>query len=803
MKTYLFALFVLLIINNGIYSQDSAGYQLPDIEIGELIDYQKTPYELMDKDHEKLVFLYPRTYKRIDEIATDKVNLAGLRINPLHTNYIYDIKYRYFDNDEIIEIEGIPDNAKFNEFTWSPDHNKIAFTNTAGECVELWCYDFLTKKLYQKLKINLNPNTGRSFSWFKDSKSLLVKVYPSHQKVENENTRPKETVKPLFFFNDNSSAKQAKTYSNLLQNREDELIFENAVTSELYKVNLNGDSTIWLNKDSYIAVNISPDGEYVLATTLNKPYSHKVPYTRFERKSVVYDKKGNFIHQAEHKPTSENLPRGSMAVSMGKRFLSWRSDKPSTLFWVEALDEGDPAEKTEFRDALFESDKPFNGKPVNLINLTGRFNRIIWGNANKAVVYTSWPDKSRIKAVLFDPSNRSSDPVVLEDRNSRDIYSNPGSFDQQLNQYNRLVLNIKNNEAFLKGQGYKKDKKQPFIDKINLETLEKERIFESDFDKTASIVSINNITDNGDIIIRLESRSEYPNLYMYNINSRKSPVPLTSFQSPFKNIDGIIKKRIEYKRADGLELSGMLYLPPGYDPERPEKLPLFMWAYPQDFKDRKSVVQTAFYENEFTYIAFPSPIYWVTKGYAVFDEVTFPVINENGEYPNDTFVEQIVSNAEAAITALDSLGFVDKNRTAVGGHSYGAFMVANLLTHSNLFSAGVALSGAYNRTLTPFGFQNEERSYWQAPDTYNQVSPFMHADKIKSPLLLIHGGKDSNVGTSVIQSERYYDALKSLGATSKLVILPYEDHFYEAYESVMHSAWEIDQWLEKYVKQHH
>ena len=257
---------------------------------------------------------------------------------------------------------------------------------------------------------------------------------------------------------------------------------------------------------------------------------------------------------------------------------------------------------------------------------------------------------------------------------------------------------------------------------------------------------------------------------------------------------------ITYKRNDGVELSGVLYLPVGYDKTSKEKMPMIMWAYPREFKDKSSAGQNTNNPNEFTYPYYGSMVYWVTKGYVVLDDASFPIIGEDKSEPNDDFRNQLVENAIAAINAVDKLGYIDKDRVAVGGHSYGAFMVANLLSHSDLFAAGIARSGAYNRTLTPFGFQSEERSYWQAPDVYYTMSPFMHADKMKTPLLLIHGEDDNNSGTYPMQSKRYFNALKGLGAVVRLVMLPKESHGYSSKESIYHVLWEQDQWLEKYVK---
>lgn len=337
------------------------------------------------------------------------------------------------------------------------------------------------------------------------------------------------------------------------------------------------------------------------------------------------------------------------------------------------------------------------------------------------------------------------------------------------------------------------------MDKIDLESAKKTRLYESKLtDRKESLLEYD--VEKDQLLVRMESKIEYPNYYYKKVKGKKALQQLTFFKNPFKSIENVHKEVITYKRDDGLELTGTLLLPVGYDTSKKEKKPMILWAYPREYKDKNSASQNTQNPNEFTYPYWGSPIFWVTQGYVVLDDAAFPIIGEGDEQPNDTFRTQLVANAKAAIDAVDALGYIDRDRVAVGGHSYGAFMVANLLAHSDLFAAGIARSGAYNRTLTPFGFQSEERNYWEAPEVYYTMSPFMHADKMKTPLLLIHGQADNNSGTYPMQSERYFNALKGLGATVRLVILPKESHGYRAKESIMHLLWEQDRWLDTYVK---
>jgi dipeptidyl aminopeptidase/acylaminoacyl peptidase len=468
--------------------------------------------------------------------------------------------------------------------------------------------------------------------------------------------------------------------------------------------------------------------------------------------------------------------------------------------WVEAQDEGDPKIEAEYRDALFIQEAPFDEEGKVIFKSKNRFANIIWGNENYAVAMDMWWANRNIKTYLFNPDDPSAEPRIINDRNYQDAYADPGSFLTTTNEYDESVLEIVKNKVYLFGDGYTPEGQFPFIDEMNLKNLNKNRLYQSSYtDRLENLVGAIDISE-GKVLVSLQSPTEYPNFYIRDLKSANKLQALTSFENPFKSIEGVHKEVIKYKREDGLELDATLYLPVGYDMKKKEKLPMIMWAYPREYKNRNTASQNTSNPNSFIYPSYGSPVFWLTRGYVVLDNTAFPIVGEGDAEPNDSFIEQLEANAKAAIDAVDSMGYIDRNRVAVGGHSYGAFMVANLLSHSDLFAAGIARSGAYNRTLTPFGFQSEERTYWDSPETYYNMSPFMHADKMKYPLLLIHGEADNNSGTYPMQSERYFNALKGLGGTARLVILPKESHGYSARESILHVLWEQDQWLEKYLK---
>lgn len=800
MKTSLFYLF--LFVTTLSFGQENLSYQKPPQSILELAEAPLAPSIQIDSKGKNIVFLYRSNFKSIEELSETEMRLGGLRINPVtnigsRTRYFMDLKVRVGQDGNIQDVNGLPENGRFANFSWSPNQEYMAFTNTVTSGVELWVLDIENAKAKKLSQANLNANMGRPFTWYKDSNSLLVTTLPENRKDLIDTTEAIPTG-PTVSESEAGVEAQNRTYQDLLKNKNDEYNFELLTQAELHKINMDGSSSLWKKSDMYRDVSFSPDGNYVMVTTINRPFSYLVPYYRFPSTTTIYKANGDFVNTFLEVPLIEDLPKGFMAERTGKRDVNWRNDKPATLVWTEALDGGDPENEVPFRDEVFMQDAPFTGNKTSLLKTKDRFRYIQWGNDNTALAHDYWWNTRNTRTYLFNPSNNKQEPKIVFDRNYQDVYNNPGNFVSTKNEFDEYVLELDNNNAYLIGDGYSDAGKFPFIDEINLETLQTNRLYHSKLTDQVEDITMALNAKQGEYVVRIESKNQFPNYYIRNIKKRIGLQPLTQFENPFKSIQDVQKEVIKYNRADGLELTGTLYLPTDY--EAGKKYPMIMWAYPQEFKDKSSAGQNTKSSNEFTYPWYGSPIYWVTRGYVVLDDASFPIVGEGDEEPNDTFIEQLVANAKAAIDAVDALGYIDRHKVAVGGHSYGAFMTANLLSHSNLFAAGIARSGAYNRTLTPFGFQSEERNYWEAPEIYYNMSPFMHADTMKTPLLLIHGEADNNSGTYPLQSERYFNALKGLGAPVRLVMLPKESHGYAAKESILHMLWEQDKWLEDHVK---
>lgn len=784
--------------------QENITFQKPSQEILQLADYERAPSVSLSSNKEWMVLMYRNTYKTLQDLNQEEMRLGGLRINPITnisstTTFINNIKVKKVSDKLESDVKGLPANANISNLSWSPDESKMAFTHTTENGNELWILDLKTTTAKKLTDAVLNANLGNPITWYKNSEKLLIKTLPANRPalIDASKAIPKG---PIVSTAEEGVVSQNRTYQDLLKNKTDEANFETLVTSELYTVDLNGNKKLFKEADMYAGESFSPDGNYILLTTIEKPFSYLVPLNRFPMKTHAYDSNGNAIALVNDIPLNEIMPKGFMAVRKGKRSMSWRADKPASLFFVEALDEGDPANVVEKRDALYSWDAPFNNSPELLTKTTQRFAGIVWGDESTAIVYDQWYDTRNIKTYLFNPSTKE-DLKVIWDRNSQDIYSDPGSFQTKKNQFGRYTLQKEGNKMFLIGDGYTRDGQFPFIDEFDAQTMQTKRLYQANH--TDKIESISEIIDikKGEILVNIQSKNDYPNYYFRNIKNKRGLKQITFNENPFESIKDVHKEVIKYKRKDGVELSGTLYLPAGYNRKNPtEKLPLLIWAYPAEYKDKNSAGQSTANPNEFTFPYYGSFVYWAAKGYAVLDDAAFPIIGEGDEEPNDTFIEQLIMNAEAAIDAVDQLGYIDRKRVGVGGHSYGAFMTANLLSHTDLFACGIARSGAYNRTLTPFGFQREQRNYWEVPEVYNRMSPFMNAEKMKTPMLLVHGEADNNPGTFTLQTERYYQALKGLGAPVRMVILPKESHSYFAKDNILHLLWEQEQFLDKHLK---
>jgi dipeptidyl aminopeptidase/acylaminoacyl peptidase len=632
--------------------------------------------------------------------------------------------------------------------------------------------------------------------WLRDGKALICPLVPDDRGAEP--AAPQAPSGPVIQENLGRTT-PARTYQDLLKNPHDETLFEHYLLCQLAHVTIEGEITPIGSPGIVWDFDPAPGGEYILVETLHRPFSYLVPASRFPRKIEIWDLEGNLVHMIADLPLQEEIPIAYGSVATGPREVEWRSDAKATVCWAEALDGGDAGAEAEERDRVFMLEAPFEGDPVPLATMELRYGGIMWGRDDLAVAMEWWWKTRNVRAWRVRPGSPDTDPEILVDRSWEDRYNDPGEPVTIRNDMGRRVLFPMDGgrRLLLIGDGASPQGDRPFLDLFDLRTHESDRLFHSEepyYERP--ILPLDE--DGRYLLTRRESVTETPNYFVRDLEEGTLR-QITSFPHPTPQLEGLQKELIRYEREDGVMLTATLYLPPGYSADE-GPLPMLMWAYPQEFKDADAAGQVTDSPYRFDRVGWWSPLLWLTLGYAVLDNPTMPIVGEGDEEPNDAYVEQLVMSAEAAVDEVVRRGVTTREQVAIGGHSYGAFMTANLLAHSDIFATGVARSGAYNRTLTPFGFQAEERTFWQAPEIYFEMSPFMHADDINEPLLLIHGEADNNSGTFPMQSERFYSALKGLGGTVRLVMLPHESHGYRARESIHHMLWETERWLDTYVK---
>jgi dipeptidyl aminopeptidase/acylaminoacyl peptidase len=780
-----------------LLAQDAIEYQTPPKDIYDLAMAKPTPSVLFDSKGEWMLIQERSSMPTVEELAQPELRIAGLRINPNNfapsrSNYFTNIIVKNIKTGVELPVTGLPANLKAGNVQWSPDEDKIAFTNTTNTGVDIYQFDIKSRKATKINKQLVNLVLGSPFEWL-DNKSIVYKAI-----VKPVSMVPKKPLAPKGPVVQQNLGKVAAsvTYQDLIKSPFDELLFEFYATSQLTK-NCNGIETKLGKPAIYKSISFSPDNNYLLVERTDKPFSYLVPYSGFNSTVFVADKNGKTIKQLAKIPSSELAPTGYDNELNAPRDFEWIETEAAKLVWIEPLDSGLIKKKVDHHDAAYTLSAPFSGTPVLLAKTVNRMSSISPVNESTYIVTESSRVKHRQKWNRLNPV--TGEMTELFDRSTDDAYNDPGTPITAKNKYGRNTIKLRNDGSILmKGAGSSPKGDLPFLNTFNLNTKATSTLWRCEEPYYESVTAILDF-DKLDFVTSRQSQAEQPNFYLRRVAGAGFKA-LTNFPDPQPSLRGISKQKITYKRKDGVDLAADLYLPKGYDAKKDGPLPVFMWAYPREFKSAADAAQIRGSKYSFIRVGLGSAIFWATQGYAVMDNTEFPIVGEGDKQPNDNFIEQLVWNAEAAIHKIAEMGVGDSTRIAVGGHSYGAFMTTNLLAHCNLFKAGIARSGAYNRTLTPFGFQNEERTYWQAPQLYFDMSPFAHADSIKTPLLLIHGEADNNPGTFPIQSERLYNAVKGHGGTVRYVQLPFESHGYTAKENILHMLWEMNEWLNKYVK---
>ncbi|WP_266157193.1 S9 family peptidase [Dyella silvatica] len=785
----------------------AGGYELPPAPLQAVVDAPRPPQLSISPHHDLMALSQTPALPGIDVVAQPELKLAGLRINPRtyaqsRFSFGSDLWLMDIASGKEIRLQGLPSPLSLATSQWSPDQRYLAFNRVDAKAGsnELWLVDVAARSARKLTTLPLNTVAGAGYRWMPDSQQLLVLVRPEGQGsvAASDGIPSGPNVQAT---QAGGGVKAIRTYQDLLKNEDDARRFEHYLLTQAVLIDLKGRVSKIGTPALTTGLAPSPDGHYLLRERIERPFSYLVPVDGFPHRIEVLDLQGALVKEIAHLPLVEGLPTGNDAVPTGVRHIEWRNDAPASLVWAEAQDGGDPASKADIRDAVLMQAAPFTQPPVTLARLSTRYAGIYWGSGELALLSESWWKTRKIKEWRIAPDHPQQAPQLIRDASSEDRYKDPGEPVTVRNERGQsLLLVTADGESIYRiGEGASPEGDRPFLNKVSLRDGQSTELFRSQAPYyEAPKVLLDNTGQS--LLTARESPTEPTNYYVHNLAApTTAPRALTRFPDPTPQLKGVSKQQIRYKRKDGVELTGTLYLPPHYDPKRDGPLPMLMWAYPAEFKSADAAGQVTDSPYRFNRISYWGPQAFLSMGYAVLDNFSVPIVGEGNKEPNDTYVPQLVASAEAAVDEVVRRGVADRNRIAVGGHSYGAFMTANLLAHSRLFKAGIARSGAYNRTLTPFGFQAEERNYWQAKDVYQAMAPFNYADQIKDALLMIHGEQDNNSGTFPIQSERMYAAIKGLGGTARLVLLPNEAHAYRARESVMQMLAETNHWLERYI----
>ncbi|HYP00010.1 MAG TPA: prolyl oligopeptidase family serine peptidase [Pyrinomonadaceae bacterium] len=788
------------------------GYRKPPQAVLDVLNSPVTPSVSISPARDRMLLATGVRYPPISDLAQPMLRLAGYRINP-NTNgphlapYFVALSLKRIADGAETKVE-LPAGAQVGLPQWSPDGKQFAFTNTTPNGIELWVADALSGRATKVKNVLVNTALGNTLLWMPDNRTLLVQLVPAARaRLSPASNVPREPN----IQESSGRAGPVRTYQDLLKTPYDEELFDYYATAQLALVDAASGRVTNIGQPAiYDTASPAPDGAHLLVVRIKRPYSYLHPANSFPKEVEVWDTRGRVMHKLASMPLQDQVPIDG--VITGPRSHSWRPNEPATLVWVEALDNGDPKQKVAHRDRVLMLKAPFTGAPTELTKLEDRYAGMQWfERGGLAFVNDYNRDTRRMRTQLFNIDNAGVAPRVIWHRNVQDRYNDPGTPVTRLLPTGHRAIIYHNDQIYLAGTGASNEGDRPFLDRFNPATQKAERLFRSHEKSYETFVALLK-DDASQFITRRETPIEPGNFFLrtYPVPSNAATAafanettpasaakPLTQFPDPAPQLRDIKKQLVTYKRADGVQLSFTLYLPPGY--KEGTRLPTIVWAYPLEFTDAATAGQVSGSTQRFTTIGGPSHLFFLLQGYAVLDNATMPVVGDP-ETVNNTYVEQIVSSAKAAIDKAVEMGVTDPERVGVGGHSYGAFMTGNLLAHSDLFRAGIARSGAYNRTLTPFGFQSERRILWDAPEMYIKVSPFMNAQKIKEPILLIHGEADNNTGTFPIQSERMYQAIRGTGGTARLVMLPLESHGYAARETTEHVLYEMLSWFDKYVK---
>jgi dipeptidyl aminopeptidase/acylaminoacyl peptidase len=816
-----------------IYAEEDT-YILPPESVQELFSRDKNYVTLDALSPDGKHFLVTRSTElsTLEKMSFETYRLAELEFRPKTNRHWYldtfgmnGLRVYSFEQRQLKDIP-IPADTIVSDMMWSPDGGKVAFLAHRPEGTRVWTADVATGKTSPLgdafVMATLTGRRGRGTPATSGSRMLqwtpkgtvITLLVPSDRGPEPERGVPKSPI----IRRTREKPSPTRTQPFLLKDEHDMALFRYYTTAQMAEL-APGKAPRKIGEPAvYMGFSSSPDGQYILAEKLVEPFSFIVGYSSFPNRLDVMDLDGKVVSNIREIPLQENQTRRSSQVLQDfPREVVWHPSGATLGFlWKEEKkrdeegEESEDEERTPRRDRIMSLAPPFDMSQVKLHVLNTdkdqSFNGIRYAmEGDFAFVTVRDSDnengESTEKIVAYhlgrdDPTEQ----IVVPEYDPDDIIDHPGEILTQRTQ-NGIVYALtssKGGQVYLEGDGLKEDfKPQPFVDRVAIGGGQKERVFEGGKDMyERPLVPLD--PDLSQMIVARESKAEFPNSYLWSPSGSMNK--LTANQDPFPEITGVKRVDFTFTRRDGLEIQGRISLPVGY--QEGTRVPAMFWTYPSEYSSEKEYEEDAIRDrnhNRFTHLSYLrwSDI-WLSQGYALVHP-DVPIIDKGNTY-NDNYVQHMVDSLYAAIRKVDQMGYIDVDRIGHGGHSYGAFATANLLAHTPFFKAGIAGNGAYNRSLTPMGFQSERRFIWDTHGLYLEMSPFFQADRIDTPILLYHGADDNNTGTFPIQSDRLIQALTGLGKTAVLYKYPYESHSPRAKATYMDIWARWLEWFDKYVK---
>jgi dipeptidyl aminopeptidase/acylaminoacyl peptidase len=793
-----------------------SGYDKPPQNVLDVLHAPSPPNPSVSPTGDRILLVAWVWYPPIAQVAEPFLKLAGVRVEP-RTRRKHDTSGGYgiapcaqtltlVDTSNSREVPvTLPPGGCVDGVVWSADGRRFAFRNTSKDAVEPWICDAATGAIRRLGVARLNPMLGSSLQWMPDQKTLLVKLVPANAgsppaaALESDGPSIQETT---------GETGESSTYEtrDTLSSKHDEDLFDYYATSQLALIDADSGEIKPLGDPAIIiGVDASPDGENLLVATIHKPYSYVTTYRNFAHDVELWDRAGRRTHTLAQLPLADRVPIAG--VPTGPRDFEWRPTEPATLVWAEALDGGDWNVSVPARDKVMTRSAPFTDAAAEIARVEQRFAGFDWSERRGVALLHEYDEnKHWQRTFLVDVGHPATKPSLLWDMSSDERYKDPGRPVYKVLPNGQGVVRQDGGAIFLSGEGASVDGDRPFLDRFDLESRKSERLFRSDTTALEWFLAFTDLTSRAFLTWR-QSPADPPNAMLRTLGKTvTSPKPgepaitstvraVTHIPDPTPAVRGVKQRLVKYARKDGTQLSFTLLTPPGY--QAGTRIPAILYAYPLDYASASTAGQISGSEREFTRLSNYRLL--LLSGYAIIDNAAFPIVGDPKQ-AYDTYLEQLVEDARAAVETAVGTGVVDRDRIGVTGHSHGALMTANLIAHTDLFRAGVATSGSYNKTLTPFGFQNERRSVWKGQSVYLQVSPFFFADRIKLPLLIMHGADDANPGTTPLQAVKLYEAIRGNGGTTRLVMLPHEPHWYAAMESNEQLAYEELRWFDTYVK---